>query len=111
MKFIGIKSVVLVCGVVGAGSAFSADLTYPEIVKIIGSNKSVKNKLVGQTASVQLKSTGPDSLMVNAKDMTFFTCDVRDASFKKGGKVSSRITNYSEDEDGNPVISLAKCAL
>ena len=93
-----------------SGPALAANLTYPEIIKIIGSNKNVKSKLVGQTATVNLLSPGPDSLMVNPKDLTFFECEKRDPSFKKAGTITAKITKYGEDQDGNPVITLDKCA-
>lgn len=102
-------SIVLVISTLSS-AAWSADLTYPEIVRIIGSNKNVRARLVGQTATVNLIASGPDSLMVNPKDMTFFDCKQRNPAYAKAGTITARITNYTTDPDGNPVITLDKCS-
>lgn len=87
-------------------------MTYAAVVKLIGETKGdvakTSPRLVGQTVKLKLVAKGPQSLVVNAKDGVFFTCDERAKGFK-GGEVTAKVTKYANTPDGDVSIHLDRC--
>lgn len=94
----------------GSSSTAISPISYAQIIKSmkVGGADSAKTRklLVGKIAKVNLIATGPQALMVDRKDMIFFHCDKRASGFK-GGEVTSKITDFSDEEAVS--VSLEKC--
>lgn len=86
-------------------------MTYAELLKVIGSVKGeaqVAKRLTGRQLQVTLRATGPDALMVNPKDMLFFSCNQRAPNFK-GGALTATIVGYETPEEGETTVTLDRC--
>ena len=89
-----------------------ATLTYADVISVMrsakGNSQAAAKRLVGKRLQVTLRATGPDSLMVNPKDLVFFTCEQRSQGFK-GGLLIATIVKFEDDMDGNPMVRLDRC--